>query len=117
MSEAPVQTSSTRANVTLELEDGKTVHIVGTAHVSPESVAEVQEVIHAVKPDTVCVELDPMRYEALTDETRWRKLDIFQVIKQRKVLFPDGQLGAAIVSAPSRRPDGRAPRRRAVGGV
>jgi pheromone shutdown-related protein TraB len=40
-----------------------------------------------VKPDTVCVELDQMRYEALTDETRWRKLDIFQVIRQKKVLF------------------------------
>jgi pheromone shutdown-related protein TraB len=40
-----------------------------------------------VRPDTVCVELDAMRYEALTDDSRWRKLDIFTVIKERKVLF------------------------------
>jgi pheromone shutdown-related protein TraB len=74
------------ANVTLEV-DGRTIHIVGTAHVSRKSVEEVERVIDEVKPDTVCVELDPMRFEALTDDTRWRKLDIFAVIKQRKVLF------------------------------
>jgi pheromone shutdown-related protein TraB len=65
----------------------RTFHIIGTAHVSRASVKEVRAVIAEVKPDTVCVELDPMRFEALTDDTRWRKLDIFQVIRQKKVLF------------------------------
>ena len=83
----PLQPESSAANVTLELDAGRVVHIIGTAHVSRKSVEEVEQVIHHAKPDTVCVELDQMRYEALTDESRWRKLDIFQVIKQRKVLF------------------------------
>lgn len=74
-------------NVTV-LEDGlRTVYIVGTAHVSQRSVEEVRETIEAVRPDTVCVELCQTRYEAMADDSRWRKLDIFSVIRQRKVLF------------------------------
>jgi pheromone shutdown-related protein TraB len=72
--------------VELEYED-KTIYLIGTAHISKRSVEEVEEVIRAVKPDVVCVELDQMRYEALTDETRWRNLDIFQVIREKKLLF------------------------------
>ena len=40
-----------------------------------------------MRPDTVCIELDANRFEALTDESRWKKLDIFQIIKHRKVPF------------------------------
>lgn len=66
---------------------GRDVYIIGTAHISQRSVIEVRQLIDAVRPDTVCVELDATRYAAMTDESRWRKLDIFQVIRQGKVLF------------------------------
>ena len=66
---------------------GREIFIVGTAHVSQKSVEEVERVIAEVRPDTVCVELDPGRHEALVDETRWRKLDLFQVIRQKRVLY------------------------------
>jgi pheromone shutdown protein TraB len=36
--------------------------LVGTAHVSRESVEQVAAVIEAQKPDTVCVELCPSRF-------------------------------------------------------
>ena len=52
-----------------------------------ESVAEVQELVREVQPDTVCVELCEARYQALTDENRWKKLDIFKVIREGKTLF------------------------------
>lgn len=81
---------SSASNVTIKRRgpDGeRTFHLIGTAHVSKKSVEEVRRVIAELRPNTVCVELDEMRYEALTDETRWRKLDIFEVIKQRKTLF------------------------------
>ncbi|MFA5295274.1 MAG: TraB/GumN family protein [Methanoregulaceae archaeon] len=42
-----------------------TVRIVGTAHVSQESVDEVKAAISEVSPDVVAVELDPGRYAAL----------------------------------------------------
>lgn len=66
---------------------GREIYIVGTAHISQKSVEEVRRVISEVKPDTVCVELDKTRYEAMIDERRWQKLDIFDVIRQKKVLF------------------------------
>ena len=66
---------------------GKEFVLIGTAHVSKESAELVKAVIQEQQPDTVCVELCKTRYEALVDETRWQKLDIFQVIRQRKILF------------------------------
>ena len=40
--------------------------VVGTAHISQESIAEVRRTIEAERPDVVAVELDPGRYQALT---------------------------------------------------
>jgi pheromone shutdown-related protein TraB len=73
--------------VTVLKKNGRTFYIVGTAHVSEESVREVTEVIEQVRPDTVCVELCEARYKAITDESRWKNLDIFKVIKEGKTLF------------------------------
>ena len=75
--------------------DGKDITIVGTAHVSQKSVDEVRRVILELKPDTVCVELDQGRYESLVDDTRFRKLDLFQVIKQKRVLYVLANLALA----------------------
>lgn len=70
------------------LEDGdRTIYIIGTAHVSQRSVDEVRETIEQVRPDTVCVELCQTRYDAMMDDTRWRNLDIFTVIREGKVLL------------------------------
>ncbi len=74
-------------NVTVLERDGKTYYIVGTAHISKESVEEVRDVIEKVRPDTVCVELCESRYQALVDKDRWKKLDIFKIIKEGKTLF------------------------------
>ena len=70
---ATLRRPETRAAVTL----------IGTAHISKKSVEEVRETIEAVQPDTVCVELCETRYQAMNDVDRWRKLDIFQVIRQK----------------------------------
>ncbi len=78
---------SDAGHVTLLQYQGREIHLIGTAHISQRSVDEVTRVIREVKPDTVCVELDPMRYEAMTDDHRFRKLNIFQIIREKKVLF------------------------------
>ncbi len=75
------------SNVTVLAVDGKRIHLIGTAHVSRQSVEEVERLIAEVRPDTVCIELCKGRYAALTDEDRWRKLDIFKVIREGKTLF------------------------------
>ena len=59
-------------NVTVLESAGKTYYLLGTAHVSKESVREVADLIERVRPDAVCVELCPTRYEALVDRTRRR---------------------------------------------
>ena len=67
--------------------DGRRVILVGTAHVSRQSAAEVKAVIETEKPDTVCIELCPARYRAVTDADRWKKTDIVKIIKERKALL------------------------------
>lgn len=67
--------------------EGRDLYLVGTAHVSQRSVDDVGQVITALTPDTVCVELDATRHQALVDPKRWRNLDIFTVIRERRMLF------------------------------
>lgn len=64
--------------------DGTEVVLVGTAHVSQESVDEVEQVIAAEEPDAVCVELDEKRYDALVHEDRWKQLDIREALREGK---------------------------------
>jgi pheromone shutdown-related protein TraB len=64
--------------------EGKDIVLVGTAHVSQESVRLVEEVIRAEAPDTVCVELCAARHQALRQKDRWRNMDIVKVVKEKK---------------------------------
>jgi len=65
--------------------DGREIIIVGTAHISRESADLVREVIDKEDPDCVCVELDPQRFEALSQKTRWENLDLRQIIRNRQL--------------------------------
>lgn len=56
--------------------------LVGTAHVSQESVEEVGSIIRAESPDTVAVELDQGRFDAMQEQNAWEKLDIRKVLKE-----------------------------------
>lgn len=58
--------------------------LVGTAHISKESITQVEECIRTEKPDCVCVELDEHRFKSLTDEKQWQELDIIEVLKTGK---------------------------------
>lgn len=70
-----------RASITLQ---GREFILVGTAHVSQESIAEVGQVIRETTPDRVCVELDPGRYASMTQQDNWEKLNIAKVLKEGK---------------------------------
>lgn len=71
-------------NITRINLDGKELILIGTAHVSKHSADQVKEVIELEQPDSVCVELDEQRYQSITDGDRWKEMDIFKVIKERK---------------------------------
>lgn len=62
----------------------RTVILVGTAHVSRESVEEVRRVIEEELPDRVCVELDDGRHTALTQGNSWQNLNVGRVIREGK---------------------------------
>lgn len=64
-----------------------TIHLLGTAHVSAQSVQEAKDLIEAVRPEVVCVELCQGRADALAKENAFRDLDVFKVIKDGKTLF------------------------------
>jgi pheromone shutdown-related protein TraB len=74
-------------SVTVLAAGDTTFTVIGTAHVSDASVAEVREVIAREQPEVVCVELDKQRYEALTQDSAFRNLDIFKVIREGKSLY------------------------------
>jgi pheromone shutdown-related protein TraB len=65
----------------------KEVVLIGTAHVSKESVTLVEETIANERPDTVCVELCPSRYQSLKQKDRWQNTDIVKVIKEKKAFL------------------------------
>ncbi|MCB2180999.1 MAG: TraB/GumN family protein [Desulfobulbaceae bacterium] len=65
--------------------DGRQFILVGTAHVSRESVNLVHEVIDKENPDCVCVELDAKRYESLSSKKRWKSLDIKHLIRTKQL--------------------------------
>lgn len=65
--------------------DGRQFILVGTAHVSRESVNLVHEVIDKETPDCVCVELDAKRYESLSSKKRWKSLDIKHLIRTKQL--------------------------------
>lgn len=65
----------------------KTIFLVGTAHVSQQSVSDVRTVIERVQPDSVCVELCPSRHKAIVQPESWQQMDIYKVVKEHKALF------------------------------
>ena len=62
----------------------KKITIIGTAHVSKESVALVEEVIKEIKPDTVCVELCNPRLKSISDPSKWKDTNLIDVIKKKQ---------------------------------
>ncbi len=61
---------------------GKKVVLVGTAHVSEESVQDVKEAVDKYRPDTVCVELDKERLRSLREEDAWQDRDVAKAIEE-----------------------------------
>ncbi|PID77027.1 MAG: conjugal transfer protein TraB [Deltaproteobacteria bacterium] len=65
--------------------EGKKIILIGTAHISRESVELVQEVIGGEDADCVCLELDDRRFQALANKEKWQGLDLKQVIRKKQL--------------------------------
>ncbi len=77
--------SDTIRKITLDC--GDEITLVGTAHVSQNSVEEVTRVIDEVQPDMVCLELDQGRYDAKTKESAYENRDLKKVFKEGKAFL------------------------------
>lgn len=63
---------------------GTQITLLGTAHVSHQSVADVEQEILEGNHDVIAVELCPARHRSLTDPASLEQLDLFQVIRGGK---------------------------------
>lgn len=75
------------SNITQLNVNGKEIILIGTAHVSKNSADEVRETIKIELPDSICIELDQQRYEAINQKDKWSNTDIVQIIKSKRAGF------------------------------
>ena len=66
-------------------DNDRTIILVGTAHISQESVDLVKTVIEQEQPDCVCLELDDQRYQALSQKKKWQTRDLKKIIKDKQL--------------------------------
>lgn len=75
--------------------DGVRFTLLGTAHVSRNSLDAVRAAIDSGEFDTVAVELDPQRFQSLTDPDALARLDLVQVIRSGRTALFAANLGLA----------------------
>lgn len=63
------------------VEVDKNIILVGTAHISKDSVDEVKQTIEKYNPDIVAVELCKRRYEAIAEKDKWENTPVTQLLK------------------------------------
>lgn len=86
---APVASENNIDTLTIE---GREIVLVGTAHVSANSVELVEQVIRERKPDSVAIELCEGRYKNLKDPDSWRNTDLVAIIRQGRAYVLMAQL-------------------------
>lgn len=80
---------STLINDTLTIlqTEKKIIYLLGTAHISNDSVEEVESVITEKQPDHICIEIDAGRYKVMKEGQSWQNLNIGKVLKQGQGFF------------------------------
>jgi pheromone shutdown-related protein TraB len=71
----------------LEEKISDNIILIGTAHISEESVQEVRQAIEAYKPDIVAVELCQRRYDSITKKDKWENTPVTALIKSNNAYF------------------------------
>jgi pheromone shutdown-related protein TraB len=65
----------------LQVKVNDNIILIGTAHISKDSVEEVKEAIQKFKPDIVAVELCKRRYDAITNKDKWENTPVTNLLK------------------------------------
>jgi pheromone shutdown-related protein TraB len=61
--------------------------LIGTAHISKDSVDEVRRAIETYKPDIVAVELCQRRFESISKKDKWENTPVSALIKSNNAYF------------------------------
>ncbi len=83
--------SSTSNRTTITLGDREFI-LLGTAHVSRESVDGVTTMFEEESPDHGCGEIDDARHKSLVEKRSWESLNVYQVIREKKGFLLLGNL-------------------------
>src|SRR5690554_3065275 len=94
MTDTPTSVWQSQPHAIVE-RDGVRYTLLGTAHVSHSSVEAVEDAIQGGGFDTVAVELDQSRLQALTDPDALARLDLVQVIRKGRVAMFAANLALA----------------------
>ena len=65
----------------MQVEVNKNIILVGTAHISKDSVEEVKQAIEKYNPNIVAVELCKRRYEVIIEKDKWENTPVTQLLK------------------------------------
>ncbi len=68
----------------MEVKVNDSIILIGTAHISQESVAEVKQAIEHHQPSVVAVELCQSRYKALVEKDHWENTPITHLLKSNR---------------------------------
>jgi pheromone shutdown-related protein TraB len=71
----------------LEEKISDNIILIGTAHISEESVNEVRKAIETYKPDIVAVELCQRRFETISKKDKWENTPVTALIKSNNAYF------------------------------
>ncbi len=62
--------------------DDRTIYLIGTAHISVQSVELVESTISRVTPDAIAIELCEGRLRSMKDPDRWKNTNIATVVRE-----------------------------------
>ncbi len=68
----------------IKFKDDSELLLIGTAHISKDSVNEVKTNIEEYTPDRICIELDKTRYSSKKNNQAWSDKAISKVLKEGK---------------------------------
>ncbi len=71
----------------MQIKVNDNIILVGTAHISEDSVKEVRRVIEECRPDIVAVELCQRRYDAITKKDSWENKPVTTLLKGNNAYF------------------------------
>lgn len=87
MTDSDIEFDPKRYQITTVTAAGREFLLLGTAHVSRESVEAVEQTVEHAGIDHVVIEIDAQRFRSVKRKQDWSQLNIFQIIRTRQAFL------------------------------